>query len=418
MEGRCIILKEDAKKERLFYGYTIEASAFVIMAMAWGANRSFGVFLEPLLNEFGWSRTTISGAFTLSMIVLGIASLVAGKLTDRIGPKKVLIACALFLGSGYLLMSRVTHIWEFYLYCGVMTGIGVSGMYSPLLSLVARWFVKRRALMTGILVAGPALGITVVPFLLTLFITSLGWRLSCVVLGVTLLITIIPTALLLKRDPDDMNLRPYGDEHRAGSPSLQLDGFTLGTAVRTSQFWMLGFIAFCSLFTINVYVVHIVIHAIGLGLSSTSAAMLLSLAAGISIAGRIIVGVVADRIGNKLSLILCYILAALAYLFILSGSSMMILYLAAVIFGAAGWGAATTITPLTASLFGLRAHGTILAHVLVGSTIGGATGPVLIGYVYDITGSYRYGFLITLAVIAAAMVTTLLLKPMEETDKL
>jgi len=402
----------------MFYGYIIEASAFFIMAMAWGANRSFGVFVEPLLHDFGWSRTSISGAFTLSMIVLGMASLVAGKLTDRIGPKKVLIVCALFLGGGYLLMSRITHIWEFYLYCGILTGIGTSGMFSPILSLVARWFVKRRALMTGILVAGPALGITVIPFLLSLLITSLGWRLSYAVLGASLLIAIIPAALLLKRDPEEMNLRPYGDEHRVGSPSLQLDGFTLGTAFRTPQFWMLGFIAFCSLFTINVYVVHIVIHAIGLGFSSTSAAMLLSLAAGISIAGRIIVGMVADMIGNKLSLILCYILAAVAYLIILSGSSMVILYLAAVLFGAAGWGAATTITPLTASLFGLRAHGTILAHVMIGSTIGGAVGPVLIGYVFDITGSYRYGFLITVAVIAAAMVTALLLKPMEGTDKL
>ena len=405
-------------RDGMFYGYIIEASSFFIMSLAWGANRSFGVFIGPLLHEFGWSRTSISGAFTLSMIVLGIASLVAGKLIDSIGPKKVLIACALFLGSGYLLMSRITHIWEFYLYCGILTGIGMSGMFSPLLSLVARWFVKRRSLMTGILAAGPALGITVIPFLLSLLITTLGWRLSYIVLGVTILIVIIPTALLLKRDPEEINLRPYGDEHRAGSPSLQLDGFTLGTAVRTPQFWMLGFIAFCSLFVINVYAVHIVIHAIGLGLSSTAAAALLSLAAGISIAGRISVGVVADRIGNRRAFILCYSLAAVAYLLILSGSSMAILYLAAIIFGAAGWGAATTITPMTASLFGLRAHGTILAHVMIGSTIGGAVGPVLIGYVYDITGSYRYGFLITVTVIAASIVTALLLKPMEGTDKL
>jgi len=402
----------------MFYGYIIEASSFFIMSLAWGANRSFGVFIGPLLHEFGWSRTSISGAFTLSMIVLGIASLVAGKLIDSIGPKKVLIACALFLGSGYLLMSRITHIWEFYLYCGILTGIGMSGMFSPLLSLVARWFVKRRSLMTGILAAGPALGITVIPFLLSLLITTLGWRLSYIVLGVTILIVIIPTALLLRRDPEEMNLRPYGDEHRAGSPSLQLDGFTLGTAVRTPQFWMLEFIAFCALFAINVYVVHIVIHAIDLGFSSTAAAMLLSLAAGISIAGRIIVGAVADRIGNRLSLILCLTMGGVSYILILWATGMGVLCMAAILFGMAGWATMPVIAPLSASLFGLRAHGTILAYVMIGSTIGGAVGPVLIGYVYDITGSYRYGFLITVAVIAAAMVTALLLKPMEGTDKL
>lgn len=413
-----MVLKDGETKERIFYGYVIEASSFFIMSLAWGANRSFGVFLEPLLNEFGWSRTSISGAFTLGMIVLGIASLLAGKLTDRIGPKKVLIACALFLGGGYLLMSRISSIWEFYLYCGLLTGIGMSGMLSPLLSLIARWFVKRRALMTGILASGPALGITVIPLFLSLLISSLGWRMSYMVLGATLLIVIIPLALLLKRDPGEMKLRPYGDEHHLGASSMQLEGCTLGTAFRTPQFWMLGFIAFCSLFTINVYVVHIVIHAIGLGFSSAAAATMLSLAAGISIAGRIIVGAIADRIGNKLSLIFCFILGGLAYILILSGTSLWVLYMAAVIFGAAGWATASIVTPLTASLFGLRSHGTILAYVMLGATIGGATGPVLIGYVFDMMGSYRYGFIMTLAVIAAATVTTLFLKPMAEPAKL
>ncbi len=418
MEGRYELLKMNGAKERIFYGYIIEASAFCIMTLAWGANRSFGVFLEPLVSEFGWSRTSISGAFTLGMIILGLSSLAAGRLTDRIGPKKVLITCALFLGSGYLLMSQMSSIWELYLYCGVLTGIGMSGALSPLLSLIARWFVKRRSLMTGILTAGSALGIAIIPFFLSFLIASLGWRTSYIVLSGLVLLVMIPAAMFLKRDPEEMELRPFGEEHNAGDLSRQHEGFLLRRALCTSQFWMLGFIAFCTLFAINVYVVHIVIHAIGLGISSTAAAAVLSLAAGISVPGRIVSGAIADRIGNRRTIILCFLMGVIAYTLILSGETLIILNLAAIIFGIAGWAACTLIAPLTASLFGLRSHGTILAYVMMGATAGGAVGPILVGYVFDVTGSYRLGFIITISVITLAIVTSLFLKPIAEIKNL
>ncbi|MBN2568966.1 MAG: MFS transporter [Deltaproteobacteria bacterium] len=402
------------KQPRIFYGYIIETSAFCIMSMAWGANRSFGVFLEPLLNEFGWSRTSISGAFTLGMIILGLTSLAAGRLTDIIGPKKVLIACALFLGSGYLLMSQISSIWEFYLYAGVLTGIGMSGMLAPLLSLIARWFVKRRSLMSGILASGPALGIAVLPLVLSLLITSMGWRNSYIVLGLFLLIVIIPAAMLLRRDPEEMGLKPYGDEQLSVNSATNIEGLFPGESLHTAQFWMMALIAFCAMFTINVYVVHIVIHAIGLGISSSAAATILSLAAAVSVPGRIAAGAIADRIGDRLALILCFFMALTAYVLIISAKGIVLFYIAAIIFGGAGWATGVLITPLTASLFGLRSHGTILAFVMMGATAGGAAGPVLIGYVFDITGSYRLGFIITISVILLAIITSLFLKPLAE----
>lgn len=396
----------------------MEAAAFSIMSMAWGANRSFGVFLEPLLSEFGWSRTSISGAFTLSMIILGIASLIAGRFTDRIGPKKVLIVCALFLGSGYLLTSQINSIWEFYLYCGIFTGIGMSGMLSPLLSLVARWFVKRRSLMTGILASGPALGITILPLFTSFLLSSCGWRNAYIILGCLVLLVIIPAALFLKRDPEEINLHPYGTSQHFGDSSVQLEGLALGKVVHTTQFWILGLIAFCTLFAINVYVVHIVIHAIGMGISSTTAATLLSLAAGVSVLGRILVGAIADRIGNRLAIIMCFLMGLIAYTMLLFGKGIIILSLAAFIFGAAGWATGALITPLTASLFGLRSHGTILACVMLSATIGGAAGPVLIGYLFDKTGSYYLGFIFTIAVITVALIASFFLKPVSDTKSL
>ena len=171
------------RKPRLFYGYIVVAAAVVIMTIAWGANRTFGVFLEPMLDEFGWTRAGISGAYTLAMIITGAGAIIAGRLTEKFGPRVVTIGCGLFLGLGYMLVSRVGAIWQLYLFYGVVAGIGLSGAWTPIMSTVVRWFTKRRALMSGILIAGPALGIVVMPLVSSLLIPTYGWRISYIILG-------------------------------------------------------------------------------------------------------------------------------------------------------------------------------------------------------------------------------------------
>ena len=122
-----------------------------------------------MVREFGWTRAGFSGAFTLGMIILGLISLLAGRLADKIGPRTLLIACSLFLGIGYALSSQIETLWHLYLFYGVFTGIGMSGAWAPIMSVVTRWFVKNRSLMSGIIAAGPAIGIAVLPPLFSLF---------------------------------------------------------------------------------------------------------------------------------------------------------------------------------------------------------------------------------------------------------
>jgi MFS family permease len=132
------------ERPKIFYGYIVVAAAFAIMLIAWGGNRTFGVFLDPMIREFGWTRAGISGAFTLGMVILGLISLLAGRLTDQIGPRALLIACSLFLGAGYALSSQVQSLWHLYLYYGIFTGIGMSGAWAPIMSVITRWFVKKK----------------------------------------------------------------------------------------------------------------------------------------------------------------------------------------------------------------------------------------------------------------------------------
>ncbi len=403
---------EDRRSE-FFYGYIVVAAAVSIMTVAVGANRTFGVFLEPVMDEFGWTRAGISGAFTLCMVIMGSLSIVAGRLTDKIGPRLVLVTCALFLGLGYLLMSQISTIWQLYLFYGVLTGVGLSGIRTPLLSVVARWFVKRRSLMSGIVSAGSALGIVVMPLVSSLLITDCGWRTSYIILGSVVLTIIVAAALFLKRAPGEMGLPPYGaDEAKTQGLNLQTEGLSSGKAIGTRQFWLFSLMSFCSLFFMNVVVVHIVFHAIGLGIPATAAASILSVGAGVSIPGRIIIGIVADRIGNKPALVVCCVTGLVASLLLLVARELWMLYLFALIFGLGWWASGTMMAPLTADLFGLKAHGAILACVTFAAAIGGAVGPVLAGHIFDVTGSYQLAFIMCIAITVIAIVALTFLKPL------
>ncbi|GAH62425.1 unnamed protein product, partial [marine sediment metagenome] len=138
------------KKPGFFYGYIIVLAAFGIQMVAWGMFNSYGVFFKPLTTEFGWTRAMTSSAVSLAMLVYGLLGIAMGRLTDRFGSRMIMVVCGFFLGLGYLLMSQVNTTWQLYLFYGLMVGIGVSALDVSLLSTVARWFVKKRGMMTGI----------------------------------------------------------------------------------------------------------------------------------------------------------------------------------------------------------------------------------------------------------------------------
>jgi len=399
-------------KPKFFYGYIIVLAAFLVTALAWGSNRTFGVFLEPMINEFGWTRAGISGTFTLCMLVTGLFGIAAGRLNDRFGPRLVLTACGLFMGLGYLLVSQIGTIWQLYLFYGVITAIGLGSAMVPLMSTVTRWFVKRRGLMTGIITAGPAFGITTVPLVASWLISSYGWRTTYIIVGIAVLVLVISVAQFLRRDPSQMGQLPYGeDEAKTKSLNAKVTELSFQEAICTRRFWILSLIFFGSFFNINVVMVHIVIYATDLGIPSITAATILSATAAISIAGRVIIGGVADRIGNRPAIVVGISLTLVAFLWLLVAKELWMLYLFAIIFGLGGWDIAPVISPMVAELFGLRSHGAILGAIFFSGAIGGAIGPVMAGHIFDIMGSYHLAFLVCMAINVAGLILVLLLTP-------
>ncbi len=399
-------------RPKFFYGYIVVAAAFVIMTLAWGSNRSFGVFVDPILKEFGWTRAAVSGSFTINCLVMGVLTLVAGRLTDRLGPRLIVIVCGLLLGISYLLTSRVQSAYEFYVFYGVIGGAGMSGLLTPLMSAVVRWFSSRRSLMSGILVAGPGVGNMAVPMVCSFLILSLGWRISFFVLGIVVLTVILSAALLIRRDPAELGLTPYGAVEGVTSPSnSERTGLTLQQAMQTRQFWLINVLSFCDLFLINVVVVHIVIHAIDLKIPSTRAASVLSLAAGMSIPGRIIMGGIADRIGNRKALTFCLATSVSAFALLLFARGIGMLYLFAGLYGVSLWSTGAIVSPLIAELFGLKSHATLYSFAVFASAIGSAVGPIVAGLLFDIAGNYNLAFVICLGVTLLALSAGLLLGP-------
>lgn len=403
----------DTPGKPLFYGYIIVGVAFLSMAVSSGAIFSFSVFFAPLQEEFGWTRAVTSSAFSLNMFVQGMLGIVVGKLNDRFGPRLILTLSGAILGIGFILVSTIDAIWQLYLLYGVLIGIGVSGGPVPLMSTVARWFRARRGLMTGIVMAGVGLGTMVVPPLADWLIRTLSWRSSFVAVGVLLLVAIPLTAQFLRRDPAGMGLQPLGGREITNGRQMPASpGVPFSDAVRTRQLWLIvaAFGGFG--FTIQSVMVHVVIHATGLGLSASTAAALMTAIGALGVVGRVGIGGLADRYGSKRLLVSQYVLLALSLIWLAFARDTWSIFACAFVFGFSFGGIVPLNSHIVAELFGLRAHGAVLGATGISIGVGGSIGPVFTGYCYDVLASYTVPFVVCGIVTAVAALLVCLVKPL------
>jgi len=402
-------------ERKFFYGYVVVLAAFLILVMTWGTLYCFGVFFKPVLIEFGWTRAATSGAYSLCLLLLAFFGIVMGRLNDRFGPRIVVTGCGLFLGSGYLLMSQISVIWQLYLFYGVMLAIGASGSFIPLASTISRWFIKRRGLLTGIAVSGIGVGTMIMPPIANWLITDYGWRVSYIVIGIAVLVLITSAAQFLRYEPSQMGQLPYGENQaEPESVNSKTKGFSLKETIHTRQFWMISAMFFCFGVAIQSILVHIVPHATDIGISSARAVNILAIIGALSATGRIMMGGVADRIGNKLALVVVFVLMSAALLWLLVAKEPWMFYLFAIAFGFAYGGWATLLSLIPAELFGLGSLGVILGAVHFSVATGEALGPTLAGGIFDITGSYQPAFTICAALSMIAIVLALFLRPITE----
>ncbi len=377
---------------------------------------SYGIFFKPLIAEFGWSRAITSGAFSLSWIMQGLVGIVMGRLSDRLGPRIVLTICGFLLGIGYFLMSQINSVWQLYLFYGVIIGIGMSGTLIPLMSAVARWFVARRGMMTGIILTGTAIGTTVGAPVANWLILTYDWRVSYIILAGLVFVVVVILAQLLRRDPAQMGQMPYGQNNGVGQDlKFKTKGFSLSQALCTRQLWTVAAMSFCLAFPLFAITVHIVPHATDLGIPAATAASILATLGALSIVGRIGMGGTADRIGSIRVFIISFAIMSAALFWLMPAKEAWVLYLFAAIFGFASAGAGALISPLVAEFFGLRSHGLILGVTQLGFAIGAAVGPLVAGYLFDVNSTYLSTFILCAILSIVGLVLSIVLRP--TTDK-
>jgi len=397
----------DKEKPQFYYGYTIVTIASFMMMMIWGTFNSFGVFFGPLIKEFGWTRTIISGASALNTMIFGVLCVFSAGLSERLGPRWVMTACGVILGVGYFLMGQLTSSRELYLYFGVFVAIGMSP-YIPLLSLIPQWFQTRRGRMNAIVLSGMGVGIMVVPPMAGFSISIWQWRTSYLVMAVVTFVVMVGASQFLKTPPP----RALNDKND-GTGILRAyqggEGLAFRLALRTRQFALVCWLYFAFLFCLVSITVHIVIHAIGLGIPATRAAFTLSLIGGACIVGMNVMGNVADRFGNKMALGISYALMGLSLVWLIPSRSEWSLYLFSIVFGFAYGGMQVLFSPLVAELFGTRSHGVILGTGALVGSVGAAIGPIIAGFIFDAIGSYVLAFVICAILALTGLVSTLLL---------
>ena len=386
-------------------------ASFVMMMTIWGTFSTFGVFFEPLIKEYGWTRALTSGAASLNNLTFGIACIFTARLCDTIGPRIVLSATGLLLGAGYCAMAVLTSAWHLYLFYGVVIALGMSG-YIPILTIVARRFATGRGMMTGIVLSGMGLGTFLAPLAAVRLIDGFEWRTAYAVIGLASFIAVIVAAQIIGSAKNRA-----GDPPRKGttggdrSPEKGIHGLSFPEASRTGAFRLICFLYFAFLFSLLTILVHIVIHATGMGAPANGAARILAIIGGFCIVGMNAMGSAADRIGTRPAMTVSFFLMACGLFWLLFARELWMFNLFAVVFGFAYGGMQTLFSPVVAELFGLRSHGTILSTAALAGTVGAVIGPLLAGYVYDVRGSYNVALLLCGLLCLTSAVTAPMLKP-------
>ena len=371
-----------------FYGWVVVGAAFSVLFMAYGAQFSFGVFFTALLEEFGWSRAALSGAFALYAFGYSSLAVVSGSLTDRWGPRAVIATGGVFLGASWIAMSFTHSLWHPYVVYGVVGALGMSTAYVPCGATVARWFVRRRGLAVGLASAGGSLGAFALPPLAQLLVSRLGWRWAYVIFGAAILVSLNALAPLMKRDPESLGLNPDG---ASGAPPERVpagQSYTMGEALKSRAFWVL-FTLF-ALTWVGVFspMVHLVPLARGLGIDPMLAATLVSALGMAAVAGRLIMGTLSDRVGRRPALGMGLGLQAVAFLGLAVAESLPALYAASIAFGFS-YGAVSALMPaVIADFFGRAQAGGLVGLLFATAGSMSAWGPLGAGFIYDRTGSY------------------------------
>jgi len=390
----------------LFYGWVIVGVGIVVTCIGIGAMLSLSIFLQPIAEAMGWSRTGISTAALLNFLAMGVGSFAWGALSDRFGTRAVVLSGGVLLGLGLVSASQSGTLVQFQLLFGVLVGLAAGSFYAPLISTTTRWFTENRSLAVALVSAGLGLGSTVMGPLARWIITGYDWRIAMLTMGNLAWLVIIPAALLV-RDPAAPS---------PGAAPVATGGFggreyTAAQALRTPQFAAIAVTHFACCAAHSGPIFHMVTNAMDHGVTAMAAATVFSVAGVGSLIGKVGCGLVADRIGAKRMLLMGLALQAVSISLYTVTRELTAFYALALMFGFAYGGVMPLYAIVVREYFGARIMGTTFGAVGFVATLGMALGPVAGGWLYDTFGSYFWLYLGSFGIGMGAVAIALTFRP-------
>ncbi|MFC1953486.1 MFS transporter [Chloroflexota bacterium] len=396
-------------KKKIFYGWRMVFISAVIRFFESGTYfYGFTAFFNPIRTAFGWGAAETSIAFSLQRLESGAVAPISGFLTDRLGPKRMMIIGWIIAGAGFFAMSRVNSLWVFYA-SFFFLALGMSlGSYVPSNALAARWFIKKRSRAITFSALGAGIGGILIP-LITMGILQFGWRTSLVIVGIAAWIVCLPLSSFVKDSPEMVGYLPDGEEPSSlpepeetpdsyqanadGKTETELitDGLSVKETLRTGSFWLIGLVFLFQQLGTSAVFVHLIPYLESVNFPTMQAAFAVSGMAVSSVAGRLVFGVLGDLV-NKRYLLTGALFLQTAGLFILSMVDVSKVWLLVVflLIYAPGYGAPIVLRPaLQADYFGVKNFGTILGLMSLVSLGGGLASPVVAGWIFDTTGGYQ-----------------------------
>jgi MFS family permease len=402
---------------RLYYGWVIVAVSLLLLVGSLSVQLSFGLFLKPLSEQFGWSRAAVSGAISLLMAVSGLIAMLMGRATDRYGPRAAMLPGVIIGALSCALLSRIDSLWQFYLLYGVGGGLLAGCTYTPSVTAVSRWFdAQRRTSAIGLVLLGPIIGQMILSPVIARVINASGWRTAWIVFAPIIVVCGLPALVLVGRKPPAHETvaaaaegqvgtagqvrtpgrvrtakRMRGDEPGTG-PSRS--GLSTREACKTFSFWILMLAGAVIGMGFTSWAAHVVPYATDRGVSSSAAALILTVGSAGGLAGSLLAGAFTARVGFKYALLGLTALNGVMLLLFIPAASVWAFYLLGAILGFAFNALNPVRVTVIPSLFGGKAMGSIVGLSVLSFCMGSVAGPFLAGYIFDSTGGYTVAFVI------------------------
>jgi MFS family permease len=384
------------------YGWVMVGLGALMTCVAVGAMFSLAVFLEPMTRDTGWSRAGVSSAMTLNFLAMGIAGFGWGALSDRYGPRGVVLAGSVLLGLGLALASRATSQTSFLLTYGLVVGVAAGSFFAPMIAAVMSWFDRHRSLAVSLV----SVGIGVAPLTLSPFAAWLvswtDWR------NAQLIIAVLAWALLV---PASLFVRPAPVAPAAGAAADQSGMSGVAQTLRSPQFVVLALTYFACCAAHSGPIFHTISYAIACGVPAMAAVTVYSVEGLAGLGGRLALGVLADRYGVKRILIAGLLIQALAAGAFVFARRLDEFYAVAAVFGFAYGGVMPLYAVLAREYFGQRILGTVLGAATMVSTLGMALGPLGGGWIFDRFGGYAWLYIGSFALGMGAVAIALAFPP-------